>query len=82
MRFIPVLLALLSTCLASQASLADSPAPPAASAATAAPAAAPAGGIDHAAKHAKLTACRDQARAKKLIGAEKKAFIAHCVATS
>lgn len=42
--------------------------------------AAAASDADHAAKHAKLTGCRDQARAKKLTGSDKKAFIRQCVA--
>ncbi len=75
MRLIPVLLACVAT---GQACLAADPAPPPAASAATAPAPAPA--IDHAAKHAKVTACREQARAKKLLGAEKKDFIARCTA--
>ena len=73
MRLILVLLAGVAT---GQSCLAADPTPPPAPPA----AAAPAPGIDHAAKHAKVTACRDQARAKKLLGAEKKDFIARCTA--
>ncbi len=77
MRLILVLLAGVAT---GQSCLAADPTPPPAPPAAAAPAPAPAPGIDHAAKHAKVTACRDQARAKKLLGAEKKDFIARCTA--
>lgn len=65
------------------AGAADTPAPPvAAPAAThsSAPAPAPAAAPDAPAKHAKLAACREQAKAKKLLGAQKKVFIANCVA--
>jgi hypothetical protein len=44
-----------------------------------APAAAPAG--DAAAKHAKRTACLKDAKGKKLVGAEKTAFLKNCIAT-
>jgi len=52
--------------------------PPAA--AKPAPAAAPPTG-DAAAKHAKRTACLKDAKAKKLVGAEKTAFLRNCIAT-
>ena len=58
-------------------------APPAASVPTAAAkpatasAAAPSG--DAAAKHAKRTACLKDAKAKKLVGAEKTAFLKNCI---
>jgi hypothetical protein len=35
---------------------------------------------DAAAKHAKRTACRKEARAKKLVGAQKTAYIKDCTA--
>jgi hypothetical protein len=35
---------------------------------------------DAAAKHAKRTACLKQAKAKKLVGADKKAFVKECLA--
>ena len=44
-----------------------------------APAAASAGG-DAAAKHAKRTACLKDAKAKKLVGAEKTSFLKNCIA--
>src|SRR5271168_2220293 len=50
---------------------------PAAAAATAA-AASPAN--DAAAKHAKRTACLKDAKTKKLVGAEKSAFLKDCIA--
>jgi hypothetical protein len=61
-------------------SSADSPAPaPATSTATgAAPLAADAA----AAKHAKRTACLKQAKAKKLLGADKSAFLKDCMDAS
>jgi hypothetical protein len=42
------------------------------------PAPAPSG--DAAAKHAKRTACLKDAKAKKLVGAEKTAFLKNCIA--
>ena len=42
------------------------------------PAAAPPAG-DAAAKHAKRTACLKDAKAKKLVGAEKTAFLRNCI---
>jgi hypothetical protein len=44
-----------------------------------APAAAPSG--DAAAKHAKRTECLRDAKAKKLVGAEKTAFLKSCIET-
>jgi len=38
------------------------------------------GSSDAAARHAKLTGCLKDAKAKKLLGADKKAFIKDCVA--
>jgi len=51
-------------------------APPAAK--TAPPSASPSG--DAAAKHAKRTACLKDAKAKKLVGADKTAFLKNCIA--
>jgi hypothetical protein len=50
--------------------------------ATAAPSAPPpdAPASDAAARHAKRTACLKQAKAKKLVGADKNSFIKDCVA--
>jgi hypothetical protein len=50
---------------------------PAAAKPAPAPAAAPSG--DAAAKHAKRTACLKDAKAKKLVGAEKSAFLKNCI---
>jgi hypothetical protein len=50
---------------------------PAAAKPAPAPAAAPSG--DAAAKHAKRTACLKDAKAKKLVGAEKTAFLKNCI---
>jgi hypothetical protein len=59
-----------------------SPAPaaavPAAAKSASAPAATPSG--DAAAKHAKRTACLKDAKAKKLVGAEKTEFLKNCIA--
>ena len=51
---------------------------PAAAVPPAAPADVPAS--DAAARHAKRTACLKQAKAKKLVGAQKNSFIKDCVA--
>jgi len=56
---------------------AASPATPAA----ATPAAATSADNDAAAKHAKRTACLKDARAKKLVGAQRTAFVKQCVAS-
>jgi hypothetical protein len=60
--------------------------PPTPAAATPAPAPAPAGGTssadnEAAARHAKRTACINQARAKKLVGAQKTAYLKSCIGT-
>jgi hypothetical protein len=76
--------------LAASPSYAAAAAPPAATTpppATVPPAAAPAdaGGASAdaaAALHTKRTACLKQAKAKKLVGAQKTAFIKDCVASS
>lgn len=61
---------------------ASAPATPAATApatpAATAPGPAPAAG-DAAAKHVKRTACLKEAKTKKLIGAEKTAFLKNCI---
>ena len=57
---------------------AATPAPAAAQPSPAAPAAAPSS--DAAAKHAKRTACLKEAKAKKLVGAEKTSFLNGCIA--
>jgi hypothetical protein len=53
--------------------------PGAAAAPAGSPAATPPPG-DAAAKHAKRTACLKDAKAKKLVGAEKTAFLKNCIA--
>ena len=64
--------------------LADAASPPGAAPPAAAAGATPATAADNdaAAKHAKRTACRKKARAKKLVGDEKTVFIEHCTAAS
>jgi psiF repeat len=64
------------------------PAPPATAPATASTSITPAANIptgepaagDAAAKHAKRTACLKDAKSKKLVGAEKNAFVKNCIA--
>jgi hypothetical protein len=58
--------------------VAPAAAPPAAS--SPAPAAASSADNDAAAKHAKRTACLKDARAKKLVGVQRTAFVKQCVA--
>jgi len=53
-------------------------APPAAKTAPAPPSASASG--DAAAKHAKRTACLKDAKTKKLVGADKTAFLKNCIA--
>jgi hypothetical protein len=53
--------------------------PPAAAPAATASAGEPAAG-DAAAKHAKRTVCLKNAKSKKLVGAEKNAFVKNCTA--
>ena len=61
------------------AAAAPGTASPAATAGTVAPAAASASN-DAAAKHAKRTACLKSAKTKKLVGADKTAFLKSCIA--
>jgi hypothetical protein len=60
--------------------VAKSASPNAVPAAAAPPAAPEVPASDAAARHAKRTACLKQAKAKKLVGAEKNSFIKDCVA--
>jgi hypothetical protein len=68
------------TAFAAPPTPADAPAatPATAAAAPGTPAAAPPS--DAAAKHAKRTACLKNARAKKLVGADKTSFLKTCIA--
>ena len=79
---IAVLLVLLSIAANSvTGSSGPQPSPPAnISASPASPASVPAAEGDAAAKHVKRTACIKSAKAKKLVGAQKTAFIKECVA--
>jgi hypothetical protein len=63
---------------AASGTAAGASAPPAAKPATAPPSAPPS--ADAAAKHAKRTACLKDAKTKKLVGADKTAFLKSCVA--
>jgi hypothetical protein len=82
MRSLPAvaLLIALSALAGSRASEPPAAAPPPTAAAQPAPAAGT-GNADNeaAARHAKRTACINQARAKKLVGAQKTAFIKGCI---
>ena len=81
----PLLLSPLRSNAATPQSAAATTAPAApASAPPAAASATPATAADNeaAAKHAKRTACRKKARAKKLVGEEKTTFIKDCTAAS
>jgi hypothetical protein len=60
--------------------VAKTPAPKAVPAPAVPPSAPPPDASDAAARHAKRTACLKQAKAKKLVGAEKNSFIKDCVA--
>jgi hypothetical protein len=60
--------------LAALAATPETPAPPSAAPPSAAPVA-----NDDAAKHAKRTACLKDAKTRKLIGAEKTAFLKTCI---
>jgi hypothetical protein len=75
-------LIVLSALAGSWASEPPAAAPPPTAAAQPAPAAGT-GNADNeaAARHAKRTACINQARAKKLVGAQKTAFIKGCIGT-
>ena len=58
----------------------SAPAPAVAAAGVAAPASgSSAAGGDAAAKHAKRTACLQESKAKKLVGADKTAFLKTCI---
>jgi hypothetical protein len=59
---------------AAQQATSQTPAPPTATPASAAAAS------DAAAKHAKRTACLKETKARKLLGAEKTAFLKDCIA--
>jgi hypothetical protein len=83
-----VLLPAMTVCLlllgvGSAASIAAAQSEPAASAAPAQPPVAATGtnaDNDAAAKHAKRTACLKEARAKKLVGGQKTAYVKNCTA--
>jgi len=62
---------------APQAPRQANPAPPAS---VPAPAATPDGNFSDAARHAKRTACRKEAKAKKLVGVRRNTYIKNCVA--
>jgi psiF repeat len=69
----------LCLCLSVVAVQAASSQTPASSAAPGATPAATAAADDAAAKHAKRTACLAQAKAQKLVGAEKTAYLKSCI---
>jgi hypothetical protein len=64
-----------------QPAASQTPAPePVATGAAAAPIPSAATGVDAAAKHAKRTACLQESKARKLVGADKTAFLKTCIA--
>jgi hypothetical protein len=69
----------LCLCLSVVAIQATSSQTPASSAAPSETPAATAAADDAAAKHAKRTACLAQAKAQKLVGAEKNAYLKSCI---
>jgi hypothetical protein len=74
----------MSLCLLPLGASGATAAAPARTPATPAPTSAPApdpAASDAAARHAKRTACLKEAKARKLLGAEKTSFIKDCVAT-
>ena len=85
---LPAICLTLASLAGSFAATSSAPHAAASSAAPAAPAPSPppSGAAnpdsDAAAKHRKRTACLDQARAKKLVGAQKTAYIKDCVGAS
>jgi hypothetical protein len=84
MRSVPAALLIALSALAGGWSSASSD-PPAAPPPSAAAAPAPTGSAnadnEAAARHAKRTACINQARARKLVGAQKTAYIKGCIGT-
>ena len=64
-----------------QRAITQTAAPAPATAPSAATASAAPTANDAAAKHAKRTACLKDAKTKKLVGAEKSAFLKDCIAT-
>ena len=60
--------------------IAATPAAPVATPVATAPATLEPGSSDAAAKHAKRTACLKEAKTKKLVGAEKNAYVKNCIA--
>jgi hypothetical protein len=85
MRSVPVVALLIAlSALAGSSAVAEPPAavPPPASTTPPAPTGSASGADnDAAARHAKRTACIKQARAKKLVGAQKTAYIKGCIGT-
>jgi hypothetical protein len=85
MRSVPVVALLIALApLAGSSAVAGPPAtvPPAASTTPPAPMGSASGADNDAAeRHAKRTACIKQARAKKLVGAHKTAYIKGCIGT-
>jgi hypothetical protein len=85
MRSVPAvaLLIALSALAGGWSSAASSPAatapPPTAATPPAPPSSASSADNEAAARHAKRTACINQARAKKLVGAQKTAYIKGCI---
>jgi hypothetical protein len=85
MRSVPVVAVLIAvSALAGSSAVAEPPptVPPPASTTSPAPTGSTSGADnDAAARHARRTACINQARAKKLVGAHKTAYIKGCIGT-
>jgi hypothetical protein len=81
MRSVPAVALLIALSALAGSWAAEPPAAAAAPAATPPPPAAATSNADNeaAARHAKRTACINQARAKKLVGAQKTAYIKGCI---
>ena len=84
MRSVPAVALLIALSARAGSWASEPPATAAPPAATAPSAPAPAAGTTNsdneaAARHAKRTACINQARAKKLVGAQKTAYIKSCI---
>jgi hypothetical protein len=77
---ITVCVLLAGTYVSWRAAAQSSPATPAAPAKPPAPATGGSADNEAAARHAKRTACIKEARAKKLVGAQKTAYIKDCAA--
>ena len=79
MRFSAMAAAVCLSLLSVRGGIADAPGTAASASGVSAAAKAPAPAGDAAAKHAKRTQCLREAKTKKLVGAEKTAFLRSCI---